>query len=129
LNAACREPFLVSKWDEEVAVWMSLCDFCDGGVGEVVVVVVTYDNGINDGYVFDLAGHFGVSFGPEPAEWGAAFLEDWIEEHPKARWKLDVIACMAEPGSSKLSAWVFSEWEEIRLLNRNSRRCGVWLVG
>ena len=33
-------------------------------MGEVVVVVVTDDDSVDDGYVFDLAGHLGISFRP-----------------------------------------------------------------
>ena len=47
-----------------MTVGVSVCDFSDGRVGEVVVVVVTYDDGVDDGYVFDFAGHLGVSFRP-----------------------------------------------------------------
>ena len=47
-----------------MTVGVALCDFGDGGVGEVVVVVVTYDDGVDDGYVFDFAGHLGVSLRP-----------------------------------------------------------------
>ena len=64
MYAARGEPFLVSERDEEVTVRVSLCDFGDGGVGEVVVVVVAYDDGVDEGYVFDFAGHLGVSFRP-----------------------------------------------------------------
>ena len=64
MYTARGKPFLVSERNEEVTVGVSLCDFGDGGVGEVVVVVVTYDNGVDDRYVIDLAGHLGVSFWP-----------------------------------------------------------------
>ena len=64
MYAARSEPFLVSERNEEVTVGVSVCDFSDGRVGEVVVVVVTYDDGVDDGYVFDFAGHLGVSFRP-----------------------------------------------------------------
>ena len=34
-------------------VWMRFGEFGDGGVGEVVVVGVADDDGVDDGYVFD----------------------------------------------------------------------------
>ena len=56
------KPLLVSEGDEEVAIRVSLCDFADGGAGEVVIVVVAYNDGVDDGYIFDFAGHLGIPF-------------------------------------------------------------------
>src|SRR5947207_2914344 len=68
LNATGGEPFLVSERNKEMALGVSLCDFRDGRVGEMVVVVVADDDRVDKGYVFNLAWHLGVSFWPQPAE-------------------------------------------------------------
>lgn len=92
-------------------------------------MVVAYDDGVDDGYIFDLAGHLGVAFWTKPAEGRAAVLEDWVEEHAHTVRELDVVAGVAEPCCSKLADWIFPRWEEHRLDNRNCRRCSIWLVG
>ena len=55
-DAAVVKPFLEPERDEKVRIWMRSGYLGDGRVGEMVVVGMTDDDGVDDGYVFDLAG-------------------------------------------------------------------------
>lgn len=78
-----------------MAVGVELGNLGDGGMGEVVVVVVRDDDSVYDGDVFDLTGWLRVSLWTQPGEGGAAVGEDGIEEDAEPAGKFDVEAGMA----------------------------------
>lgn len=98
LDAAISEPFFIAKWHEEVGVGVRSTDFENGGVGEVVVVVVRDDYGVDEGDVGDVAGFRRVAFGAKPGKGRAAVFEDGVEEDAEAGGELDVIAGVTQPG-------------------------------
>jgi len=128
LYADSGEPFLVAERDKEMAGRVPFCDLGDGWVREVVIVVVAYNNSVNKGDVLDLTRHLGVPFGAEPAERGAAILEDGIEKHAETRWEFDIVAGVAEPGGSEFGVGRIARLEEDRSLYRHGRWCGVRYV-
>ena len=62
VDSTIEEPFLVAQWDEEVDARMFTLDLSDGGMGEVVIVVVADYDRVHGGNVIDVAWDRGVSF-------------------------------------------------------------------
>lgn len=64
-------------------------------------MVVGDDDGVDRGYVADLAGHFGVAFRAQPREGTAALCEDGVEQHTQPRGEFHIVTGMAEPGCAQ----------------------------
>jgi hypothetical protein len=62
-----------------MGVWAFPTKFEDGGMGEVVIMTMTYDYNINNWEVFDVAGYLGIALRAHEGEGRATFLEDGIE--------------------------------------------------
>jgi hypothetical protein len=62
-EAGGEKPFLVAEGNKEMDVRMLSLDSQYGGVIHVVVVVMADYYCVYDGYIFYLAGDFGVAFG------------------------------------------------------------------
>ncbi len=78
-----------------MAIRVSGGDLRDGGMGEVVVVVVGDDDCVYIWDVFDLTRGLCVPFWAQPGERGAAIFKDGIEEDTQAAGELDIVACVA----------------------------------
>ena len=61
-------------------------------------MVMGDDDGVYDWDIFDLTRWLSVPFRAQPGKWGAAVGKDRIEEHTETAGKLDIIACVAQPG-------------------------------
>jgi hypothetical protein len=68
----------------------------------MIVVIVTYDHDIDGGQVFEFTGWRREPFKGFEVDRRAAILEYRIKQHAQTARELNVIACMAEPGSSQL---------------------------
>lgn len=53
------------------------------------------DDGVDHRDLFDLHGTFCVSLWTHEGDWGASWLEDWVEEDAQAAGELDVVAGVA----------------------------------
>ena len=84
-----------------MGVGVAFSDFGDGGVGEVVVVVMGYDNGIDYGYVGDVAGRRGVALWAQPGEGGAAVFENRVEQDAETAGEFNQIAGVAKPSGAE----------------------------
>lgn len=76
---------------------MCFMEFYNGRMREVVVVAVGYNDEVDDGEIFDVAGWFGVAFWSHEGKWTAAVFEYGIEEDAKSRGVFDIIACVSKP--------------------------------
>lgn len=61
----------------------------------VIVMVMRYDDDIDNWDVLDLAGNLRVAFRAKPSEWAATLAEDWIEEYAEALGKFYKVAGVA----------------------------------
>lgn len=122
-DAAALKPAPVPQRREEVGVGEARLDALDGWVGEVVIVVVGDDDGVNDGEVLELAGRRVVAFKAVDGDGRAAVLEDGVEEDAQAAGELDVVAGVAEPGGAQLGG--LSGGEEGGGADGDGRGCGV----
>ncbi len=68
----------------------------------MVVVVMGDDDGVDDGYVGDLAGWWGVAFGAHEGEGRASVFEDRVKENAEAIRIFDEVAGVAKPSCAEL---------------------------
>lgn len=110
-----------------MSIGVKVGDLGDGRMRQVVVVVVADDDCIDDGDIADIAGCLGVSLGSPPGQRRTTVLEDGVEKHSEAGWKLNVVASVAKPSCPELVTSLAS-WEKGWLVNRDSRGRGVGIV-
>lgn len=69
-------------------------EFQDGGVGEMVVMAMRYNDQVYDWDVFNMAWNGGIAFWAHEGERTATILEYWIEEDPETTRKLNIVTRM-----------------------------------
>ena len=97
-NPAFFKPCLVAQWGEVVGFGKLFLQPLDGGVAQVIIMVMADDHGIDKRQLFDFTGRRRVASKAFERNGRTAVLEYRVEEDAKAAGKFNIVTRMTQPG-------------------------------